>query len=113
MAPMEIEEVLEWSRRCMDEVRSAPAARRGCLVLISTLLGFIPTAFANDAELLIDVEYTPIAIAPRTQLILLGVTLASISRFTQSRRQTPDYSHVRNDLSSKIPIHLPKITTYG
>jgi hypothetical protein len=50
------------------------------------------------------------AIAALTQLILLGVTLASISRFTQSSHQIPDHSHFMNDLSPRIPIHLPKIT---
>ena len=54
-------------------------------------------------------EHMRMAIATLTQLNLLGVTLASILRFTQSSYQLPDYSHLMNDLSPRIPI-LPKIT---
>ena len=50
------------------------------------------------------------AVATLTQLILLGATLTSISRFTQSGHRIPDYGHFVNDLSPKMPTHLPKIT---
>ena len=50
-------------------------------------------------------------IATLTQLILLGVTLASFDTpIHSSSHQIPHDSHFMNDLSPKMPIHLPKIT---
>ena len=70
---------------------------------------FIPTAFVNDINLLIDIEYMRMAIAALTQLILLGITLPSTSRLTQSSHHVADHGHFMDDLSPQMPIYLPKL----